>query len=330
MKKFVTLLLGIIMTAAAAFTLYGCADKDFDGQIEIYMPDGAPALAFSQLMSENNQLGREVSYHVVDSNSIGAYVANGTAEAALLPVNAASKLCGDGKAYKMLSVNTHGNLFVIGKGEAADISALKGKKIGVVNLPNVPGLTFKAILTDKGVGFTEDPAALTADNVLLLNIAGTELAARLNSTDENTRLDFAVAPEPAVSALTSKVPAIKIKFSLQELWGENGYPQAVLVAKTELCEDGKFVSALLDALSDSAAWLPEHAADAAEAVKTHLAEGLNPSFNANNLTAAVIANCNIKVVKAKDAQEDVKNYITKIKAISEQAAGSVTDEFFFA
>lgn len=231
MKKFVTLLLGIIMTAAAALTLYGCAGKDFDGQIEIYMPDGAPALAFSQLMSENNQLGREVSYHVVASDSIGAYVANGTAEAALLPVNAASKLCGDGKTYKMLSVNTHGNLFVIGKGEAADLNALKGKKIGVVNLPNVPGLTFKAILTDKGISFTEDTAALTADNVLLVNIAGTELAARLNSTDENTRLDFAVAPEPAVSALTGKVPAVKIRLSLQELWGENGYPQAVLVAK---------------------------------------------------------------------------------------------------
>ena len=327
MKKFVTLLLGIIITAAAALTLYGCAGKDFDGQIEIYMPDGAPALAFSQLMSENNQLGREVSYHVVASDSIGAYVANGTAEAALLPVNAASKLCGDGKTYKMLSVNTHGNLFVIGKDEAADLNALKGKKIGVVNLPNVPGLTFKAILTDKGISFTEDPAALTADNVLLVNIAGTELAARLNSTDENTRLDFAVAPEPAVSALTGKVPAVKIRLSLQELWGENGYPQAVLVAKTELCKDEKFVNALLDALS--ASWLPEHAADAAEAVKTHLTEGLNPSFNANNLTAAVIANCNIKVVKAKDAKEDVVSYITKIKAISDQSAGAVTDEFFF-
>ena len=155
MKKLFSMLLGVVLTLALCFSLAGC-NKDYEGKIEIYMPDGAPALAFSRLMNENNTLEREVSYHVVDANTIGTYVANETAAAALIPVNAATKLAGTGEKYKMLSVNTHGNLFVVGKQEAGDINALKGKKIGVVNLANVPGLTFKAILADKGIFYTED------------------------------------------------------------------------------------------------------------------------------------------------------------------------------
>lgn len=329
MKKAIYLLLGVMLSLAMSLALIGCANRDYDGKIEIYMPDGAPALAFAQLMSENNQLGREVNYHVVSSTTIGTFVADETATAALLPVNSAAKLCGSGEKYKMLSVNTHGNLFVIGKGEAADINALKGKKVGVVNLANVPGLTFKAILADKGVTYTEDSAQLTSENILLVGIEGTEIAGRLNATGDNA-LDFVVAPEPAVSTLTSKAPAIKVLLSLQELWGEGGYPQAVLVAKTELCNDKDFVKALLDALDASAAWLPDHASDAASAVASHLAADLQPSFSAENLTQSVITNCNIKVVKAADSKDSVKSYIEKITAINAQSAGEVADAFFFA
>lgn len=327
MKKLFSMLLGVVLTIALCFSLAGC-NKDYEGKIEIYMPDGAPALAFSRLMNENNTLEREVSYHVVDANTIGTYVANETAAAALIPVNAATKLAGTGEKYKMLSVNTHGNLFVVGKQEAGDINALKGKKIGVVNLANVPGLTFKAILADKGIAYTEDADALNSENVYLVNIAGTEIAARLNA-EGAAALDFVVAPEPAVSTITGKVPAIKVRLSLQELWGEGGYPQAVLLAKTELTQDKDFVNALLDALTASAEWLPSHASDAAEAVKSHLTEGLNPSFTADNLTETVIANCNIKVEKAADAKEKVKSYINKIMAIDAQSTSAPADAFFY-
>lgn len=328
MKKFVTLLLALVVSVVGAVMLAGCNGKKYDGKISVYMPDGAPALAFSRLMSENNQLEREVSYNVVAADAIGAFVADGTADVALLPVNAASKLCGSGEKYKLAAVNTHGNLFVVGKSEAADVNALKGKKVGVVNLANVPGLTFKAILGDKNIAYTEDAAKATADNVLLVGIAGNEIGARLNAQDASAALDFVVAPEPAVSTITGKAPAIKIRLSLQELWGEGGYPQAVLVIKNELAEDKKFVENLLAALDDSAAWLPDHATEAADAVKAHLSEGLNPSFSAANLTTAVIENCNIRVQKAADAKNEVIAYIDKIKAITPAAVGEIKDGFF--
>ncbi len=327
MKKFLSLMCAAVMAVVSLFALVGCNGKKYEGKIRIYMPDGAPALAFSQLMSEDNQLGREVVYSVVAADTISTFVADSTADAALLPVNLASKLLGSGEKYKLLSVNTHGNLFVIGKDEAADVNALKGKKVGVVNLANVPGLTFKAILKDKGITYTEDSSEFTGENVLLVGIGGTEIAGRLNATNEQ-KLDFVVAPEPAVSTLTGKAPAIKVRLSLQDLWGGEGYPQAVLVAKKELADDKEFVNNLLDALGSSATWVKTHAADAVTAIGSHLAEGVTPSFSADNLTETVIANCNIRVVKAADAKQSVIDYVAKIKEINAQSVGELKDGFF--
>ena len=50
MKKLFSMLLGVVLTIALCFSLAGC-NKDYEGKIEIYMPDGAPALAFSRLMN---------------------------------------------------------------------------------------------------------------------------------------------------------------------------------------------------------------------------------------------------------------------------------------
>ncbi len=326
MKKLITILISAILSVMLLFSVSACGNKDYNGEINIYMPDGAPALAFSRLMHEENKLGKEsVSYNVVSADTIGSFVANGTATVALMPVNAAAKLNADGKNYKMLSVNTHGNLFVIGKQEASDLNALKGKKVGVVNLANVPGLTFKAILKKNNIEYITE--GVDANKVTLVAIAPTEIGARINGTGEQA-IDFAVAPEPAVTNLTTKAPVIKVRLSLQELWGEGGYPQAVLMVKSELAKDKDFTDALLSALSDSAVWVKDNIASSVTAVNAHLAEGVNPSLDATKLNATAVENCNIKVVKAKDAKTSVKDYLNRIIEIEPTSTKAVTDDFF--
>lgn len=125
--------------------------------IKIFMPDGAPALAFAKLMHDKNDLGVGATYTVVNANNIGACVAQKTGDAVLLPVTAASKLAGSGADYKLVSVNTHGNLFVVGKSEAAGFALkdLVGKKVGVIQLANVPGLTFRATLDAADIAYEE-------------------------------------------------------------------------------------------------------------------------------------------------------------------------------
>lgn len=133
--------------------------------VTVYAPDGAPALALAGLMSgavSSNSLEKEVNYNIVDASTIQTHVtgANPDADICILPVNLAANLLGSGEKYTMLGTVTHGNLYIISAktGEqitVENLSELKGKTVGVVNLAAVPGLTFKLILNKYGVGYTE-------------------------------------------------------------------------------------------------------------------------------------------------------------------------------
>ena len=136
LKRLLIVLAAMVMATAAIFGCGKTPDKGGANPIAVYMPDGAPALAFAKLMHEENKLGKEnLTYTVVKAENIGGFVANGSATVALMPITGASKVA-NGK-YKAVSVITHGNIFLIGKGDATTLSALKDKKVGVVQLANV-------------------------------------------------------------------------------------------------------------------------------------------------------------------------------------------------
>lgn len=131
------------------------------GNISVYAPDGAPALGIASLLAEEKSFGGvTVDYNVVDPSIIQTFVtgANPKADVCVLPVNLAVKLLGGGEKYKLAATLTHGNLYLLSKGgekiTAGNIGVLKGKRIGVINLAAIPGLTFKIILKKYGLGFT--------------------------------------------------------------------------------------------------------------------------------------------------------------------------------
>ena len=301
----------------------------YTSAISVYMPDGAPALGFAKLMHVDNKLGKtNLTYPVVDATTIGTYVQKQTATMAVMPVNAASLLCGKGDAYKMAAVLTHGNLFVIGKGEAAKLEDLKGSVVEVVNINNVPGLTFMSLLKGANIDYVvgnkedaPDPGKVT----LAGNNGGTDIAVAIKAGH------YVVAPEPAVSNVTKKTGA-KINTNLQTLWndedGKSGYPQAVLMVKNDLLRDEAFMTALYSALEESAEWVKTNGAAAATAVGNHFIEGGQTSLNGAALTEAAVTGCNIRVQKSADAKSQVNDYIAKIRTIRENAASVVSDAFF--
>lgn len=134
--------------------------------VSVYMPDGAPALSMAYMMSgEGDTLSKTVNYNVVAANTINTYVTNENqnknADICILPVNAAAQKLGSGSNYKLLGTVTHGNLFLLSKEQTAVTSSnaatiLKGKKIGVINLAAVPGLTFKMILNNYSLEYSQD------------------------------------------------------------------------------------------------------------------------------------------------------------------------------
>lgn len=140
-------------------------DAFTNNAVTVYAPDGAPALALAGLMDgavSSSSLEKEVNFNIVDASTIQTHVtgANPDADICILPVNLAANLLGSGENYKMLGTVTHGNLYVISAktGEqitASNISKLRGKTVGVVNLAAVPGLTLKLILNKYGIEYAE-------------------------------------------------------------------------------------------------------------------------------------------------------------------------------
>lgn len=337
MKKLKRLLIVLAAMVMATAAMFGCGETpsaDYTNPIAIYMPDGAPALAFAKLMDEENKLGKEnLSYTVVTADAIGGYVKDESATVALMPITGASNVT-DGK-YKAVSVITHGNIFVIGKGEATELADLKDKIVGVVQLPNVPGLTFKHLLGRAGVDYTESDQ-LVSGKVALKNIAAPGIIGELSSG----KCDYVVAPQPAVANVCKSVAGVEVKIDLNNLYSASGFPQAVLMVKNELCSDTDFINKLTDALTDAASWIKEvdengkakNAEKAVKAINANFADGGASTLKAPALSPSAIEGSNIYVQSVKEASVKtfVKDYINNMIAIEASAAKAITDDFFIA
>ena len=325
LKRLLIVLAAMVMATAAIFGCGKTPDKGGANPIAVYMPDGAPALAFAKLMHEENKLGKEnLTYTVVKADNIGGFVANESATVALMPITGASKVA-NGK-YKAVSVITHGNIFLIGKGDATTLSELKDKKVGVVQLANVPGLTFKHLLGEEVAG-----------KVALYGITDPSTVAP--SLKQGT-YDYVVAPQPAVANVCKNVKDVSVRVDLNKLYSESGFPQAVLMVKNELCADADFINALTAALADSAGWIKEvnedgsakNAKTAVAAINAHFADGAQSTLKAPALSPDAIEGSNVYVQSVKDAEVKtlVKDYIDDMIKIQSTAAKAITDDFFIA
>lgn len=339
MKKFFALLFSAIVCIACAVGAAACEKVPNKGAIKVFTPDGAPALSLARNMVDGRYGGDEFPVKVVVADTIITYVSgeNPEADVCILPVNAAVKALKSGEKYKMLGTITHGNLYLLKKEGGEDItkdnlSSLVGKTVGVINLSNVPGLTFKVILSDNSIQYNElvDGATAAADKVNLINVAGTAVL------PTNTQCDYFVVPEPAASTKISATGGkLSLAGSLQTLYGgEGGYPQAVVVAKTELLKTRKNdILEYMDEFEENVKWLADEATTAETILNkitaSYYKADTSPAFTAADLTKTVISNCGIKYVKSADCKAEVLAFMQKLNAVADNSFGTPTDDFFF-
>lgn len=334
MKKKIALLAAAVICGACIFGGTACGDDDKSRQkhdvFSVYAPDGAPALSLVNAISQNDE---DFEYHIVDSNLIQAQVTGRTPKAdfCILPLNLASKLLGNGENYEMLGTVTNGNLYFL-KTAGESITpeniqtVLGGKTVGVVQLPNVPGLTLQAVLKDYGIDYqiiASKEAEKAADKVNLL-------AMDVGNVTPVYGCDYYLCPEPAASTKISKTSFV-MAGDLQELYGENGYPQAVLVAKkTVISEHESAVQKMISYMEGSGEYLESaQPATVLSLLDGKRTEGLTPMFDANNLSGEVIHNCSVRFTLAQTAKSTVNLFLEKLIAVNAQAASTVSDEFFY-
>lgn len=315
-----------------AFLLFaGIACRKEKQEITVYTPDGAPALALAKLMSEDTETDG-VSYHVVNSTGIEALVQykeeSKNADICILPLTDASLYLHSGEQYALLGTVTHGNFFLLSNQaenyNEENLSSLVGKKIGVVQLGKLPGLTFRYILQRAGIPYAvkEGTENAETDKVNLINVAPTSIKADVG-------FDLFLAPEPLVS-LKTKTGFFNVG-SLQTLYGEKGYPQAAIVAKQSLIsKNPEFINGFISDLEENGEWLKSaELSTVLQAINTHLQEGLSPSFTEKNLSAEVIIGCNVYFASAKEEKMNINGFIAALRTVNENAVKPLLDKFFY-
>ncbi|MDE6849725.1 MAG: hypothetical protein K2J54_00170, partial [Clostridia bacterium] len=217
----------------------------------------------------------------------------------------------------------HGNLFLLKQeGEedistVADLQKLENKTVGVISLANVPGLTFKVILSENRM----------LDKVNLVNVTVQQAAPVTKDCD------YFVVSEPVATA-KANATSLSVAGSLQTLYGgEDGYPQAVAVAKNSVIESRPDeIAAFMNSFAKTEAWLTDEnitGQQIASAIDKMTDGDLAHMFNASNLTKPVIANCGIKFVPSAQCKTEVKSFMQKFNAVSDNAWGTPDDEFFY-
>lgn len=330
MKKIATIFMALAMMMTTVFCFAACTPEASDKAktYTVYAPDGAPALALANAVDKSDDDCFE--YHIVAASTIVAQVTGESpaADFCILPVNAAASKLGTGEVYQMLGTVTNGNMyFLTTEGEALtadNLEVLVGKKVGVVQLANVPGLTFRAVLSEKGIDYQvlSGEVESSADKV---NLQPIQDAA--TGVTPAGGCDYYLCPEPVASA-----KPFRLAGSLQELYGEgNGYPQAVLVAKKSIIQsDLAAVNQLIGYMSDSAQFLAEcEATTVVSLLENCYTKGMTPSLNANNLTSAVIANCSVRFTAAQSCKEQVNTFLEKLIAVVPDFTSKVEDGFYY-
>ena len=155
--------------------------------------------------------------------------------------------------------------------------------------------------------------------------------------------DFVLVPQPAATvakaALKQNFDITVNTFNVNECYSESGFPQAVLVAKKELCDDTNFLKKIETALKENAEWIKEeengkakNAEKAVKAINANFADGGASTLKAPALSPSAIEGSNIYVQSVKEASVKtfVKDYINNMIAIEASAAKAITDDFFIA
>lgn len=322
MKKFTCLILTVILSFATLF--FGCSVPE---TISIYAPDGAPALALSSVIKKDFE---DTEIHIVSADKIGALVSgkDKKADICILPINMASKLIGSGKEYKMLGTITHGNFYFLSKTEMIidkeNIGVLIGKTIGVLQLPNVPGLTFQIVLKESDIAYQiiQDTNEKEQDKVNLMAINKIETA--------REDIDVFLIPSPGADA---KAQTTDLKFvgSLGELYSDFGFPQAIIAAKNTLIQENlPFVKAFIEQIKNVESFLKEeNKAEICALLHGKMESGLTPVFNENNLTSESIARSKIKFIACKEAKASVQTFIEKLKSINPNSVETFSQDFYY-
>lgn len=313
MKKLFSVLLLSIILVGALVRVAAC-DNSPEGQLVCYVPDGAPALSIANIMADKKVGNADVEVVVSTGNDVVAKCTAGEADMAVLPTNAAVKICSERDDYQLFSVNVYGVLYVVGTKQISSLADLKGKVVHSIGLGNTPEYVFSKVLENAGIAFEKEVDSAKDGNTV--GIKYYDEASSIVPLILAEKVDFALIGEPAVTNLKAKAAAspknltIYNLFDLQKEWKdavgskENGYPQASMIVKKSWLETDGFAKALKQTIKANEKYLLNNLVTLNELMQSY-GSSLNVVY-----TKEVIESCNLNVVMAKSAKSDIETYLS--------------------
>lgn len=318
-----------VLLAAVVMLFASCKPKD---SVLIVMPDGAPALVFAQMMKEDSAVsGVSVDYEIV-AGLQGIQSKINDFDIAVMPLNFGANLYNQGEEIRLISVNIHGVLYIVGTEGSINtldgLSTLKGQTVYNIGKGGTPDLTFRYMLENQNISYRETEEQPQSDEIALRYVTdGTQILAGL----KGGTIDYAIIGEPMVTNAMNQVDGLGIIGDIQLLWkeatdstAEYAYPQAGIFAKTAFIENNKeLLKSILQKTEGGADWIKQNTADAITAMKDN-------NGTISTLTADSVTRSNIYTMYALSAKEIAANYFEILHALNANSiGGSVPDDNFY-
>lgn len=332
MKKGKVTLLALIAAVTMIFAA-ACGEGKTDGEVSVFAPDGATAIALAEIINGGGKIGgRKLSVNIVSPSNIADTMKNEQADLVIAPTNAPAKMNTMGKPYSMIAAVTHGNLYMVGVKEAASLEALKGKIVGVIGLAATPDIIFRYILKENHIEYAVSETPIEGKVALKYYADGSALLGAMKAN--HSVIKFGVVGEPLATTALEQLTGSSICFDLQQLYGAisggASYPQSVLAVKDSLKSDRQFLDALLKKMSTAAKWAEGNPAEAVAAINSCVKDGAGTSLK--NLSKAVIERCNIDIVRTVNCKKQVKDYFTAISSLDNELGLTTpipAEQFYF-
>ena len=219
--------------------LTSCNKEETSREVNVYMPDGTPALALASMLDEGFEYENvKTTFHIVTASEIAATVSQSTCDLAIMPTTAAATLYNKGIGLQLASVNVFGNLFIVGTKETTSLEDLKGKVIYTTAATTIQMVQY--VLDANNIEYTDGAEAV--EGKVALNSVGdaTEIIANLKMGIQKGTEAYGVLGEPQVTKVQGMIAGLNINFDLQKeykaITGFDGYPQACLIVKKSFAE----------------------------------------------------------------------------------------------
>lgn len=284
---------------------------------------GPTGVGMVKMLEDKPSLGNHVTveYQVAETpDVVTARVLSKEIDIAALPTNLAANLYNKGAGYKLLAINTWGNLYLVSNEvEIVSWEDFKGKTINSIGLGATPDLVFRSLLIANGL----DP---DKDVSMDYSMAQVELAGALSAG----RVALAVLPEPLVTTTLTKNASLKIVMSLEDEWkkihGDNiAIAQGCLVVREEFAKKHpEVVASFLKQYQESMTWVNSNLEQAGTLIEKH-SLGMPAA-----VAVKAIPRSNIRYMAALDARSQVEAYFNVLLDLAPQAVGGkLPDEGFY-